>query len=135
MDGKENQNQGISLYEKDGKKWVRINVFKHDFLIGFSDIEKDGNRRFDWESALDAAEELGYTLANDKQWELVNVYKNEVDAVIEENNGDVLDGVYWSSSRFDYYTALLYNGEIGRIDNFHIQYVFAARPISYPDEN
>lgn len=135
MNNKENQNQGISLYEKDGRKWVRVNVYKHDFLLGMFDLCMNNKKNLDWVSAVEAAKKIGCTLPNREEWELIDVYKDEINRIITENNGDILNDVYWSVARYYSNLAWLYLADYGRLDTDILYDGFTARPLTYPGEN
>lgn len=133
MDNKENQNYGIFVHEKDGQKWVRVKVYGHDFLLALHDIEINGNTNFNWEEACDAAKSLGYTLPSKKQWELVEVYRDEIEKVIVENGGARFSGVYWSVARFYSYHAWFYSSGCGRLIYYDLSNGLTARPLAYPN--
>ena len=133
MDNKENPNYGIYIHEKDGQKWVRVKVCGYDFLLALHDIEINGETEFNWQEACDAAKSLGYTLPSKKQWELVEVYRDEIEKVIVENGGDPLSVAYWTVARYNSDNAWFYHAYYGRLYDISLYNGLAARPLAYPD--
>ena len=123
--------EGISICEKDGKKWVRVNIYDEDFLLGIHDI-KDGNKdEFEWETAVAAAEKLGYTLPNKKQFSIIAAYLDEINAKMEEAGGEALTKWYWSSARYYSTRAWCFHGYYGRLYDGYLYGGLSCRPLAY----
>ena len=51
--------EGISLFEQDGKTWIRVKIFDEDFLLDTKDMtDENGNKEFTWQEAMDEAKKL-----------------------------------------------------------------------------
>ena len=129
----ENTQFGITIHEQDGQKWVRVNVYKHDFLIAIHDIEKDGKTEFEWKEACDIAKEQGYTLPNREQFAIISAYKDEIYAKMEEAGGERMDGWYWSVARYDGNHSWLYYGGNGRLSGYGLYNSYSGRALAYPN--
>ena len=130
-------NYGVSLYtDKKGNKWVRINVYKHDFLLAIDDFVDEGKTQFTYQEAFDATKKYGWTTPSKEEWDLVDAYRDEVDAIMKEAGGKVLgDRWYWSRTVAQYYSngAWLYHGYGGRLDDYSKCDTISVRALDYPD--
>jgi hypothetical protein len=127
----EKLNDGITLVEKDGLKWVRVKIYDEDFMLAVNDFEKDGKTEFEWQEAMYAVDEVGLTMPNFKQWSLVMAYKDEINRQMQEAGGEPLTGNYWSVARYNSYNAWFYNGYFGILNYNHLYYGFTVRPLAY----
>ena len=125
---------GISVYEKDGKKWVRVKTYGHDFLIGIHDLEKDGKTEFKWQEACDVAKEQGYTLPNREQFAIISAYKDEIYKKMVEAGGEEMTGWYWSVARYYSYASWLYNGDHGILSIGNMYSGLSSRALAYPND-
>lgn len=130
-------NYGVSLYtDKKGNKWVRINVYKHDFLLTISDFVDEDKTQFTYQEALDATKKYGWTTPSKEEWDLVDAYRDKVDAIMKEAGGKVLgDHWYWSRTVAQFYSdyAWFYYGSYGKL-NYGLKYItFSVRALAYPD--
>jgi len=125
--------EGISLYEQDGKTWIRIKTFDEDFLLDTKDMtDEKGNKEFTWQEAMDEAKRQGYELMSRKQGALVSAYLEEVKKINEQAHGDSLDNPYWTGARYTSDGAWLYDCDHGRSHNSGLYDGLYARLLAYP---
>ena len=130
-------NYGVSLYiDKKGKKWVRINVYKYDFLLAIEDFVDESKTEFTYQEALNATKKYGWTTPSKEEWDLVDAYRDEVDAIVKEAGGKVLGARwYWSRTVAQSYSngAWLYYGNGGKLYYTGKYHTFSVRALAYPD--
>lgn len=128
---------GISLYtDKKGGKWVRINVYKHDFLLAINDFVDEDKIKFTYQEALDATKKYGWTIPSKEEWDLVDAYREEIDKIIKEAGGEELKNCwYWSRTVAQCYSnrAWFYTGYIGALYISIKSYTSSVRALAYPD--
>ena len=125
--------EGISLFEQDGKTWIRVKIFDEDFLLDTKDMtDEKGNKEFTLQDAMDEAKRQGYELMSRKQGALVSAYLEEVKKINEQAHGDSIDNHYWTGSRYDSDHAWLYNYDNGISDYYYLYYDLYARLLAYP---
>jgi len=124
--------EGITLVEQDGMKWVRIRIYDEDFMLCTKNLVGDeGKTQFQWQEAIDEAEKHGYTLPNKKQWDLIDAYREQIDKLIEEADGDSLADCFWSVARYTSDGAWLYYGDNGGLSDVGLYYTCSVRPLAY----
>ena len=129
----EKLNDGITLVEKDGLKWVRVKIYDEDFLLCTKNlIGEDGKKEFKWQEAVDETAKHGWTMPNKKQWYFVDAYREQIDKLINEAGGDDLNDWFLSVARYDSDLAWLYYGYYGMLDINSLYYGFTVRPLAYP---
>ena len=125
--------EGISLFEQDGKTWIRVKIFDEDFLLDTKDMtDEKGNKEFTWQEAMDEAKRQGYELMSRKQGAIVSAYIEDVKKINEQAHGDSLDNPYWTGARYNSIYAWFYYYGYGRSNNLGLYYVFYARLLAYP---
>ncbi len=125
--------EGISLFEQDGKTWIRVKIFDEDFLLDTKDMtDEKGNKEFTWHEAMDEAKKQGYELMSRKQGALVSAYLEEVKKVNEQAHGDSLDNLYWTGARYISGDAGYYSYGSGSSTYSNLYYDFYARLLAYP---
>ena len=125
--------EGISLFEQDGKTWIRVKTFDEDFLLDTKDMtDEKGNKEFTWQEAMDEAKRQGYELMSRKQGALVSAYLEEVKKINEQAHGDSLDNPYWTGARYNSISAWLYYYVNGRSTFGTLFTDFYARLLAYP---
>ena len=128
----DNEPDGITLVEQDGLKWVRIKIFDEDFMLCTKNlVGEDGKKEFQWQEAVDETEKRGWTMPNKKQWDLVDAYRDQIDKLIEEADGDSLDDWFWSVARSNSLYAWLYYGYYGHLRNGNLYNACSVRPLAY----
>lgn len=100
--------------DETGKKWVRVKDRKYDFLL---DIHNLADHEVKWEEAMQLAKDNGVTLPTKEMWSLVGAFLPEINAVIEQLGGDILDDWYWSASEYSSYYAWFFNANGGTLYN------------------
>ncbi len=122
----------ITLVEQDGLKWVRIKIFDEDFMLCTKNlVGEDGKKEFKWQEAVDETEKRGWTMPNKKQWDLVDAYREQIDKLIEEADGDSLNDWFWSVARYNSLYAWLYVGDSGTLDYCSLYNACSVRPLAY----
>lgn len=125
--------EGISLFEQDGKTWIRVKIFDEDFLLDTKDMtDEKGNKEFTWQEAMEEAKRQGYELMSRKQGAIVSAYLEEVKKINEQAHGDSLDNAYWTGARYYSNYAWLYYYDNGSSDDSRLYYDFYARLLAYP---
>ena len=126
--------EGISLFEQDGKTWIRVKIFDEDFLLDTKDMTAEkGNKEFTWQEAMDEAKRHGYELMSRKQGAIVSAYLEEVKKINEQAHGDSLDNPYWTGARYFSDYAWFYNYDYGSSLSYRgLYYDFYARLLAYP---
>lgn len=125
--------EGISLFEQDGKTWIRVKIFDEDFLLDTKDMtDEKGNKEFTWQEAMDEAKRQGYELMSRKQGAIVSAYLEEVKKINGQAHGDSLDNPYWTGARFYSTRAWFYSGGLGSSDYRYLFNGFYARLLAYP---
>ena len=123
----------VSLFEQDGKTWIRVKTFDEDFLLDTKDMtDEKGNKEFTWQEAMDEAKRQGYELMSRKQGALVSAYLEEVKKINEQAHGDSLDNPYWTGARYNSISAWLYYYVNGRSTFGTLFTDFYARLLAYP---
>lgn len=97
---KENMTNGVlpvvSPYtDENGNSWVHIKTGKYDFLLGIRDLT---DKEVNWDEAMKLAADNGVKLPTKQMWSLVGAFIDEINAVIKELGGDILENCFWSAS-------------------------------------
>ena len=123
---------GITIVEQDCLKWVRIKIFDEDFMLCTKNlVGEDGKKEFQWQEAVDETEKRGWTMPNKKQWDLIDAYREQIDKLIEEADGDSLNDLFWSVARYGSNRAWLYGGYYGSLDYGNLYGAYSVRPLAY----
>ena len=105
-------NKIITPYiDEQGEKFVHIHADKYNFLLDIKNLCKDQN----WDDAMEMAKEHDRELPSLEMWSLIGAFRKEVNAVIEQLGGDILDDIYWSSSQCNGYIAWCFNATYGTL--------------------
>lgn len=80
-----NQDAVLSIVEKDGNKWVRVQALGEDFIIATEDINDRNNMTYD--EAMSELKELGLDTFNRKQGLIITIYINEINEKLVEAGG------------------------------------------------
>lgn len=116
---KENMTNGVlpvaSAYtDETGKQWVRVRAGKYDFLL---DIRNLTDKEVNWDEAMKLAANNGVKLPTKQMWSLVGAFIDEINAVIKELGGDILENWYWSASEYYSYIAWIFGATSGYLYN------------------
>ena len=105
-------NKIITPYiDEQGEKFVHIHADKYNFLLDIKNLCEDQN----WGDAMEMAKEHDRELPSLEMWSLIGAFRKEVNAVIEQLGGDILDDIYWSSSQYNGYYAWDFNATDGTL--------------------
>lgn len=115
---KENMTNGVlpvaSAYtDETGNSWVHIKTGKYDFLLGIRDLT---DKKVNWDEAMKLAADNGVKLPTKQMWSLVGAFIDEINAVIKELGGDILENWYWSASEYDSDYAWVFYAAYGDLD-------------------
>lgn len=103
----------VSPYtDENGNSWVHIKTGKYDFLLGIRDL---ADHEVKWEEAMQLAKDNGVALPTKEMWSLVGAFLPEINAVIEQLGGDILDDWYWSASEYVSNGAWIFIANVGSL--------------------
>ena len=115
------------LKDKKGKEWIRIKTCGHDFCLSLFDMP--GN--YTLEECKKYAEDSGYTLPSKEEWDIIDAYRDEIDKIIEDYEGDKLTGCYWSVAQYSSDAAWFYYAFTGRLDRDGKYVAYHGRSLAY----
>ena len=81
----------LSIIEREGKNWVRVQVMNEDFIITPHDLD-NGKDDFDYDTAMQRLKELGLDTFNRKQGFIITTLIEEINAKLVEAGGDEFAG-------------------------------------------
>lgn len=110
--------------DETGKKWVRVKDRKYDFLLDINDLT---DHEVKWDDAMQLVKDNGVTLPTKEMWSLVGAFLPEINAVIEQLGGDILDDWYWSASECSSGYAWIFNASYGYLDYNYKVYGYSCR--------
>lgn len=85
MNKEQNQDAVLSIVEKEGNKWVRVQALGEDFIIATEDIKDRNDMTYD--EAMSELKELGLDTFNRKQGLIIAIYINEINDLLEKAGG------------------------------------------------
>ena len=118
------------LKDKKGKEWIRIKIYRHDFCLSLFDMPGE----YTWEECKKLAEDIGYTLPSKKEWDIIDAYRDEIDKILEDYEGDELKGCYWSVSQYISTTAWLYYANAGSVYDDFEYLTYHGRSLAYTSQ-
>lgn len=126
---KENMTNGVlpvvSPYtDENGNSWVHIKTGKYDFLLGIRDLT---DKEVNWGEAMKLAADNGVKLPTKQMWSLVGVFIDEINAVIKELGGDILENWYWSASGYYSGLAWIFGASDGRLSYYNELDAYSCR--------
>ena len=122
------KNEIISPYFENGAfAGVRVTLGDEDFVIAPKDYQ-NGNE-MPWQEAMIALKTDGLDTWNYRQICLTMAYCDEIDEMLEENGGDSLDNVYWTSAECSANSSFYYNGYNGKLNGDSKNDACSVRPI------
>ena len=110
--------------DENGKKWVHICAGKFDFLLDINDLAED---ELNWNDARKLAEDNGMYLSPKHEWGLIEAFREDVDAVIEELGGTPLHDWYWTGDEYIAVNAWFYYATNGILYSGYKMYSFGVR--------
>ena len=118
----------ITPYFEDGAfAGVRVCLGDEDFVIAAKDYR--GGKSMPWQEAMDALKADNLSTWNYRQICLTMAYRDEIDKVLEDNGGDVLDNWYWTRVEYSDNESFIYIGYHGILDDNIKTNTFSVRPI------
>ena len=115
----------VSPYtDENGNSWVHIKTGKYDFLLGIRDLT---DKEVKLDEAMKLAADNGVKLPTKQMWSLVGAFIDEINAVIKELGGDVLDNWYWSASEYYSGNAWVFYATVGYLGNGYKLSGFSCR--------
>ena len=106
---------------------VRVTLGDEDFVIAPKDF-KNG-KKMTWQKAMNALKADNLDTWNHRQICLTMAYYDEINKVLEENDGDNLRKGYWTGDEFSLHFVFIYYGFSGRLDYYDKSSIFRVRPI------
>ena len=93
---------------------VRVRAMGEDFVIEPRDFN-DG-KELNWYDTMKTLKEAGKTTWTYRQICLTMFYREEIDAILEANGGDILNNWYWTCAEYSAYAASYYFGSAGSVN-------------------
>ena len=109
---KENKKIATPYTDEAGKTWVYVEAGDIDFLL---DIKNLTDKELNYDEAMQLAKDNDMVLPEKRWWSLVNTFLEEVNQVIRDLGGDILDDIYWSSSQCNGLSAWYFNATYGAL--------------------
>ena len=122
------KNEIISPYFENGVfAGVRVTLGDEDFVIAPKDYQ-NGNE-MPWQEAMTALKVDNLATWSYRQICLTMAYRKEIDKVLDDNGGDVLDNWYWTCAEYSAYISFIYGGYDGILDYDEKNLPYSVRPI------
>lgn len=133
-----NQDAVLSIVEKDGQKWVRVQALGEDFIIATEDINDRDDMTYD--EAMEELKEAGLDTFDRKQCFIIAIYAERINELLQEAGGKPFEKDWYvskelwrpigSSADSSGYTSWYFNGDTG-IVNYDYRYYgnFRCRPV------
>lgn len=109
----------ISAYVENGEKLVRIVAGKYDILLDIKDL---CDNVINWHDAMQLAQKSDRQLPAKEMWSLIGAFLPEINSVIEQLDGDILDAWYWARDEFYNVGAWVFSAETGSIGSYSKSY-------------
>lgn len=118
------------VYDEDKNPiGIRINTLDEDFSLSLKNLGGH-DKQYEWKEMMELLKEKGLTTFNKKQALIVAAYKDEVDKLLEEVDGEPMnDHCFWSVSEYRSYTAWCYVGYYGGVYGSGKNYSYSVRPL------
>ena len=118
----------ITPYFEDGVfAGVRVCVGDEDFVIAPKDY--NNGEKMTWRKAMAALKADRLSTFNYRQICLTMAYRKEVDKMLKDNGGDVLDHYYWTCAECLTPCSFSYNGYYGTLNVYTKNLSYSIRPI------
>ena len=106
---------------------VRVTLGDEDFVIAPKDYRY--GKEMPWREAMDALKAEKLSTWNYRQICLTMAYRKEIDKVLVDNGGEILDNWYWTCAEYSADFSFLYGGCIGRLYGDFKYNAFSVRAI------
>ena len=118
------------VYDEDKNPiGIRIKVLDEDFSISLKNLGGH-DKQYEWKEMMELLKEKGLTTFNHKQAHIIAAYKDEVDKLLEEVDGEPInDHCFLSVSECDSNRAWCYYGNSGYVYYGFKNFAFSVRPL------
>src|SRR5574344_127335 len=118
------------VYDEDKNPiGIRIKTLDEDFSLSLKNLGGH-DKQYEWEEMMELLKEKGLTTFNYKQAHIIAAYKDEVDKLLEEVDGEPLnDHCFWSVSEYFSNHAWCYYGYTGSVFSYDKSDSFSVRPL------
>lgn len=118
------------VYDEDKNPiGIRIKTLDEDFSLSLKNLGGH-DKQYEWKEMMELLKEKGLTTFNYKQAHIIAAYKDEVDKLLEEVDGEPMnDHCFWSVSEYDSSAAWFYNGYNGSVDGRNKCNSYSVRPL------
>lgn len=118
------------VYDEDKNPiGIRIKTLDEDFSLSLKNLGGH-DKQYGWKGMMELLKEKGLTTFNYKQAHIIAAYKDEVDKLLEEVDGEPMnDHCFWSVSEFYSYNAWFYNGSFGSVYTYDKDTSCSVRPL------
>ena len=118
------------VYDEDKNPiGIRIKTLDEDFSLSLKNLGGH-DKQYEWKKMMELLKEKGLTTFNNKQAYIIAAYKDEVDKLLEEVDGEPMnDHCFWSVSEYNSDGAWYYRGYNGYVVS-HFKYIsYSVRPL------
>jgi len=125
------------VIDKNGKKWIRIRTLDMDVLIDIKNYKEGEEDRFTWYELKEREEKGVVRMPSRKQWKLINLYREEINELAKKENGDPIEGAYWTNEEVAQSygdSSWLYGGYHGCLHTNGKCNSYQGRSLVYPNE-
>ena len=118
------------VYDEDKNPiGIRIKTLDEDFSLSLKNLGGH-DKQYEWKEMMELLKEKGLTTFNYKQAHIIAAYKDEVDKLLEEVDGEPMnDHCFWSVSECHSGGAWYYYGNSGIVLNYSKYNSFSVRPL------
>ena len=118
------------VYDEDKNPiGIRIKTLDEDFSLSLKNLGGH-DKQYEWKEMMELLKEKGLTTFNYKQAHIIAAYKDEVDKLLEEVNGEPMnDHCFWSVSEYYSINAWYYGGNYGTVYADIKDYSYSVRPL------
>lgn len=91
MNNEQNKDAIISIVEKGGQKWVRVQALGEDISIDLHDLKDDKDKIMkdcDYDTIMERLKKIGLDTFSRKQLFIIAIYINEINKKLEEAGGE-----------------------------------------------
>jgi hypothetical protein len=118
------------VYDEDKNPiGIRIKTLDEDFSLSLKNLGGH-DKQYEWKEMMELLKEKGLTTFNYKQAHIIAAYKDEVDKLLEEVDGEPTnDHCFWSVSESAGCPAWCYIGYSGSVSYNSKNLAFSVRPL------
>ena len=118
------------VYDEDENPiGIRIKTLDEDFSLSLKNLGGH-DKQYEWKEMMKLFKEKGLTTFNYKQAHIIAAYKDEVDKLLEEVDGEPTnDHCFWSVSEVTSGTAWYYYGSYGYVGYGSKYGAYSVRPL------